>query len=102
MVFVAPTMISIAHWGRLQEGALFAWSSRLEWAVMMKRTWGFDVLACPRCAGRMRVISTIPSPPVVRQILEHLGVRASPLPRAPARDPDGEQVDLGYEGFEAA
>ena len=102
MVLVAPTMISIAHWGRLQEGALFAWSSRLEWAVMMKRTWGFDVLACPRCAGRMRVISTITVPPVVRQILEHLGVRASPLPRAPARDPDGEQVDLGFEGFEAA
>jgi len=90
-------MISIVHWGRLEEGALFAWSSRLEWAVMMKRTWGFDVLACPRCAGRMRVIATLTDPAVVRQILEHLGVRASPLPRAPARDPDGEQVDLGFD-----
>jgi len=97
VVFVDPTMISIAHWGRLEDGALFAWSSRLEWAVMMKRTWGFDVLACPRCAGRMRVIATYTEPAVVRTILEHLGVRASPLPRAPARDPDAEQTDLGFE-----
>jgi len=97
VVVVDPTMITVAHWGRLEEGALFAWSRRLEWAVMMKRTFGFDVLACPRCSRRMRVIATILSPAVVRKILEHLGVRASPLPRAPARDPDWEQVDLGFE-----
>jgi hypothetical protein len=102
VVAVDPTMITVAHWGRLEEGALFAWSRRLEWAVMMKRTFGFDVLRCPRCSRKLRVIATITEPPVVRQILEHLGVRASPLPRAPARDPDWEQVDLGYEGFEAA
>jgi hypothetical protein len=102
VVAVDPTMISVGHWGRLEEGALFAWSRRLEWAVMMKRTFGFSVLRCPRCSRQMRVISTITEPPVVRQILDHLGVRASPLPRAPARDPDWEQVDLGYEGFEAA
>jgi hypothetical protein len=35
-------------------------------------------------------------------ILDHLDVRASPLPRAPARDPDWKQVDLGFEGFDAA
>jgi hypothetical protein len=45
----------------------------------------------------MRVISTITEPVVVRKILAHLAVRASPLPRAPARDPDGEQTDLGFE-----
>jgi hypothetical protein len=95
-------MITVAHWGRLEEGELFAWSRRLEWAVMMKRTFGFAVLRCPRCSLRMRVIATITEPPVVRQILDHLGVRASPLPRTPARDPSLEQVDLGYEGFEAA
>jgi len=97
VVVVAPTMITVTHWGRLEEGELFAWSSRLEWAVMMKRTFGFDPLRCPRCSRRMHVLSTITEPPVVRKILEHLGVRASPLPRAPARDPDWEQVDLGFE-----
>ena len=45
----------------------------------------------------MRVIATITEPQVVRQILEHLGVRASPLPRAPAPDPALEQVDLGFD-----
>ena len=69
---------------------------------MMKRTFGFNVLRCPRCSGKMRVISTHTEPQVVRQILDPLGVRASPLPRAAARDPDWKQVDLGYEGFEAA
>jgi hypothetical protein len=97
VVVVEATMIPVAHWGRLEEGALFAWSRRLEWAVMIKRTFGFDVLTCPRCSRRMRVISTLIEPAVVHHILDHLGVRASPLPRTPARDPDGEQVDFGFE-----
>jgi hypothetical protein len=97
VVFVDPTMISVAHWGRLEDGALFAWSSRLEWAVMMKRTWGFNVLVCPRCSRKMRVVATITQPDVVRKILDHLGVRSSPLPRAPARDPDWEQTALGFD-----
>jgi hypothetical protein len=88
VVVVAPTMITVAHWGRLDDGELFAWSRRLEWAVMMKRTYGFDALRCPRCSRRMRVIATLLEPAVVRKVLEHLGVRASPLPRAPARDPE--------------
>jgi hypothetical protein len=97
VVAVEPTMITVEHWGRLEEGELFAWSRRLEWAVMMKRTFGFNVLRCPRCSRKMRVISTIIEPAVIRKMLEHLGVRASPLPRAPARDPDWEQVSLGFE-----
>ena len=63
---------------------------------------GFAVLRCPRRSRQMRVIATFTEPPVVRQILDPLGVRASPRPRAPARDPDWQPVDLGYEGFEAA
>jgi len=67
------------------------------WAVLMKRTWALDVLACPRCSRKLRVLATITQPDVIRKILEHLGVRSSPLPRAPARDPDGEQTDLGFD-----
>jgi len=70
--------------------------------LMMKRTFGFNALRWPRCSGKMREISTHTEPRVVRKMLVSLGVRASPLPRAPARDPDWKQVDLGYEGFEAA
>lgn len=96
-MFVDPTLIAVAHWGRLNNGELFAWSRRLDWAVMMKRNWGFDVLICPRCRRKMHVISTITEPSVVRKLLEHLGVRASPLTRAPARGPDWEQADLGFD-----
>ena len=45
----------------------------------------------------MRGLATITDPTVVRQILEALGVRSSPLPRAPPRDPSWEQADLGFE-----
>ena len=30
VVTVDPTLISVAHWGRLEEGTLFAWSRRIE------------------------------------------------------------------------
>jgi hypothetical protein len=89
-------MITVAHWGRLDEGALFAWSRRLDWAVRRKRTFGFAVLTCPKCSRKMRILATIPEPAGVRRILDNLGVRASPLPRAPARSPEWEQVDLGF------
>jgi hypothetical protein len=97
VVFVEPTMISVAHWGRLEEGALFARARYVAWAVMMKRTWGLDVLTCPTCARKMRVVGTITQPDVIRKILEHLRVRSSPLPRAPARDPDWQQTAFGFE-----
>jgi hypothetical protein len=39
---------------------------------------------------------TITDPATVRKILSHLGVRADPLPLAPARDPTG-QTDFGFD-----
>ena len=87
-----PTMISISHWGRLLDGELFASERYVEWAVLMKRTWGFDVMRCARCSRKMRVLATITAPHVVRQILDHLGLRSSPLVADPARDPPMEQV----------
>ena len=94
---VEATTISVQQWGRLADGALFAWSRRLDWARMMKRTWGFDALKCPKCARRMHVVATITEPDVVKKILDHLGVRSTPLPHAPARDPDWEQRALGFD-----
>jgi len=86
-----PAVITVKHWGRLLEGALYAASSRLDWAVLMKRTHGLDVLMCPRCQATMRPIATITEPAAIRDILIHLGVRAAPLPRARARDPTGQE-----------
>jgi hypothetical protein len=90
--------LTVKHWHRLLDGALFATSSRVDWAVLMQRTFGFDALRCPKCAHKMRILATITEPATVRTILDHLGVRADPLPRAPARDPTGQ---TGFD-FDAA
>jgi hypothetical protein len=97
VALVEPTTISVAHWGRLEDGELFARSSYIEWAVMLKRTFGFDAMRCSACGQRMTVLATLTAPEVVRKILDPLHVRSSPLPRAPARDPTWEQTELGFE-----
>jgi hypothetical protein len=38
-----PTAITVAHWGRLDDGELFAKTRYVDWAVRMKRSFGFDV-----------------------------------------------------------
>ena len=56
----------------------------------MQRSFGFGVLACPRCAGRLRLVALIQDRAVIQRILRHLGLpdvvpemqrsRAPPLP----------------------
>ena len=43
-VHVETTTISVAHWGRLLDGELFATSRYLQSAVLMKRAFRFDAL----------------------------------------------------------
>jgi hypothetical protein len=92
-----PTRNTVAHWGRLDDGELFAKTRSVDWAVLMKHSLGLDVLRCPRCGARMRVLGTLTQPETIRRILLCLGLRAEPLARAPARDPPREQL-----GFDAA
>jgi hypothetical protein len=59
----------------------------------MARTFGLDVLACPRCGGRLRLIALIDEAAVIERILTHLGVPPEiPAPR-PARAPPLRVVD---------
>ena len=57
------------------------------WAALMHRAFAIDVLECPHCGGRLRLIATLHDPAVIRKILAHLG-RApsgqSPGPAPPA------------------
>ena len=57
------------------------------WAALMRRAFGFDVLACPRCGHGMRLIALIERPEVIRRILRHLGHPLEVPPPAPARAP---------------
>lgn len=41
-----------------------------------------DVLACPRCGGRLRLLGTIEDPAAIRAILDRLAVSVERLERA--------------------
>jgi hypothetical protein len=57
------------------------------WADLMRRTFGLDVLACPRCGGRFRLIALIEEASVIKRILRHLHLPTEvPAPR-PGRAP---------------
>jgi len=59
------------------------------WAALMRRVFDLDVLACPRCGGRLRLIATVEDPAVVSKILAHLGLlhpTDSPGPAPPSAD----------------
>jgi hypothetical protein len=55
------------------------------WAMLIKRVYEVDPLACPRCGGRMKVVAFIEPPQgdVIEKILRHCGLWCSSAPRAP-------------------
>jgi hypothetical protein len=55
-----------------------------------------DVLACPGCGGRLRLIATIEQRTVIEKILRHLG-----LPSAPPPEPAPRRHPPWLPGFEA-
>jgi Putative transposase len=75
------------------EGPRSGW---IPWADLLKRVFLEDVLKCPRCSGRMKIIATVTEPEVVRKILRCLALPADPPPAAPAKE--REQAELKFEG----
>ena len=59
-------------------------SRNCPWARLMERVFELDVLACPRCGGRLRILAAIDSPDVIHKILACLGLSTRPPPIAPA------------------
>ena len=55
-------------------------SGRIDWARLMWRVWAVDVLLCPRCGGRMKMIAALTERAAIVRILEHLGV-STEMPR---------------------
>jgi hypothetical protein len=62
-----------------------AWS----WAALMHRAFAIDVLACPHCGGRLRLIATLHDPAVIRKILAHVGIGPSGPSPSPAPPKSG-------------
>jgi len=65
----------------------------MSWADLLKRVFQFDVLCCPRCGGRMKIIATLTEPPAVAAFLRSIGVSADPPRFAPARPPPRPLAD---------
>jgi len=66
----------------------------LLWAELMARVFGVNVLRCPKCGGECRVIACIDDPPVIRKILNHMGLSTEPIELAPARGPPIDHIDV--------
>ena len=62
-------------------------SSYRPWAELLRRTFGFDVLACPRCEGRMRLLAMVTDAKNIARYLRGLGEATDAPTRAPARGP---------------
>ena len=70
---------------------------RLAWADLLRRVFAIDVLRCPDCGGRLRILTALRPPEATEAILGCLGlpVRAPPTRRPPRRRPRGDCRSLG-------
>ena len=50
----------------------------------MQGAFEIDVLACPRCGGRLRLIATVEDPRAIREVLDALAFSTEALDRAAA------------------
>ena len=66
------------------------------WAMLIKRVYEIDPLACPCCGGQMKVIAFMepPQSDVIEKILRHCGLWCPSSPRAPPAE-DGWVHDPG-------
>ncbi len=81
------------------------------WAMLIKRVYEVDPLACPKCGAAMKVVAFIepPQADVIERILRHCGLWNPPPPRAPPaedasvhdRDEPRELTYVDIDTFEA-
>jgi hypothetical protein len=57
------------------------------WAELLARTFAVDVLACPKCHGRMRLLAMVEDPANVARFLAAVGEATEVPRRSPGRGP---------------
>jgi hypothetical protein len=70
------------------------------WAMLIKRLYEIDPLACPECGGQMKVVAFLEPPQgdVIEKILRHCGLWCPAAARAPpagdlrVHDPDSDSA----------
>jgi hypothetical protein len=63
----------------------------------MRRSFGFDVLSCADCGGRIRLLAVILDRAALRKILSHIGLSCDPPTPTAARAPP--ECDLLFDDF---
>lgn len=72
--------------GQDNDAAILQMSRRnYSWSQLMARIFEADVLRCPDCGGRMKILAAIQSPEIARKILDSLGLPSRAPPVSPAR-----------------
>jgi hypothetical protein len=92
-VTLAPNLISVKHWDRLKGGLLYAVQLPVDWATLLRRSSSVNVLECPKCHGRLRVVAVITEREPIQRILDHLGLPTDAPAVARARDPTDDVLD---------
>ena len=57
--------------------------ARLGWARLLKRVFDIDIEQCPQWGGTLTILAAFEDPPVIAQILTHLGLPAGHRPDRP-------------------
>ena len=57
------------------------------WSELLQRTFSLDVLSCPRCGGRLRLMAMTTEPKELARYLRALGEPTEAPARTPARGP---------------
>ncbi len=77
----------------------FQKACRSHWARLIKRVQEVDPWRCPQCGGKMKIVSCIEDPAVIKRILSQLGLwKVVPRgKRAPPKPPP--EITLDYSLF---
>jgi hypothetical protein len=90
---IAPNIISVRRWTELLDGKLLATSPRVDWATLLRRTYGVDVFQCCQCGGRLRVVEVVSDRNEAATFWSAIEAGKAPEPRA--RAPPG-QLELPW------
>jgi hypothetical protein len=69
---------------------------------LIRKVWAADPLVCPRCGGRLRIISFIEDSAIIEKILRHLKLWNPPTRPPPPRVSVTLETDADLLAWEAA
>ncbi len=75
---------------------------RQRWAQLIKRVYEVDPLVCEKCGSRMRIISVILDPDVIKHILSHLQAKGVAPGRRPPEATTGSPTQPPGRGSNAS